>query len=162
MRGSERATALADDFAAANAEALAFARSCADSQWAVTVPEEGWPVGVVLHHIAEGHANSARWLRGMARGDGVAESAEDIDRANAVHAVRSEGAGRAETVALLETNGTLLEETLRGLGDAELDRIAPFGPAGGRPLATVDLAAVAARHTREHLAHAVAAAGRPG
>jgi hypothetical protein len=112
----------------------------------------------VLHHIAEGHANSVRWLHGMACGDGVAESAEDIDRANAVHAVRSMDAGRAETVALLESNGALMESTLRGLGDEELDRTAPFGPAGGRELATVDLAAVAARHTREHLAHAVAAA----
>ncbi len=114
----------------------------------------------MLHHIAEGHANSVRWLHGMACGDGVAESAEDIDRANAVHAVRSMDAGRAETVALLESNGALMESTLRGLGDEELDRTAPFGPAGGRELATVDLAAVAARHTREHLAHAVAAVGR--
>ena len=97
----------------------------------------------------------------MACGDGVPESAEDIDRANAVHAVRSTGAGRAETVALLEANGAAAggdaaRPRRRGAGPAPL----PFGPAGGRELATVDLAAVAARHTREHLAHAVAAVVR--
>ena len=49
--------------------------------------------------------------------------------------------GPAETVALLEANGALLQATLRGLSDEELGRRAPFGPAGGRELATQDLAA---------------------
>ena len=157
---SERAKVLADDFAAANADALAFAQGCTDTEWALSVPGEGWSVGVLLHHIAEGHAHGARWLEGMARGDGVAESAEDIDRVNAAHAVRAEAVGPAETMALLEANGELMEEALRGLSDEDLDRTAPFGPAGGRQLPTGDLAAVAARHTREHLAHARTAVAR--
>jgi hypothetical protein len=157
---SERAAALAEDFAAANADAVSFARSCTDGEWAVPVPGEGWTVGVVLHHVAEGHANSERWLQAMARGEGVAESAEDIDRANAAHALRAEDAGPAETVALLESNGALLEATQHGLSDEELDRTAPFGPAGAQELSTVDLAAVAARHTREHLTHAGGAVAR--
>lgn len=157
---SERAAALADDFVAANAAALAFAQACTEREWALSVPGEGWTVGVVLHHIAEGHAHGARWLQDMARGEGVTETAEDIDRVNAAHAVRAEAVGPAETVALLEVNGDVLEEALRGLSDEELDRTAPFGPAGGRRLPTVDLAAVVARHTREHLAHARGAVGR--
>jgi hypothetical protein len=157
---SERAAVLADDFVAANADALAFARTCTDSEWALSVPGEGWTVGVVLHHIAEGHAHGAHWLEDMARRDGVAETAADIDRVNAAHAVRAVAVGPAETVALLEVNGDLLEEVLRGLSDDELDRTAPFGPAGGRRLPTGDLAAVAARHTREHLAHARDAVAR--
>ena len=68
--------------------------------------------------------------------------------------------GPAETVALLEVNGNLLEEALRVLSDEDLDRTAPFGPAGGRQLPSGDLAAVAARHTREHLAHARDAVAR--
>ena len=66
---------------------------------------------------------------------------------------------QAETVALLEENGARLEALLRSLSDEELDRAAPFGPAGGRLLPTGALAAVAARHAREHLAHAREAAG---
>ena len=157
---SERATALADDFVAANAEALEFARGCGARSWALTVPGEGWSVGVVLHHIAEGHAHAAHWLEDMARGEGVVETAEDIDRTNAAHAVRAEAVSPAETVALLVANGDLLEGAFRGLGDEDLDRTAPFGPAGGRRMATGDLAVVAARHTREHLAHVRSAVHR--
>jgi uncharacterized damage-inducible protein DinB len=157
---TERATELADDFAAANGEAIAFARSCSEADWALPVPGEGWTVGVVLHHIAEGHSHAYHWLRAMASGEGVAESAEDIDRANAEHAVRAEDADSDETVALLEEKGARLVLTLRKLSDEDLARTAPFGPAGGRMLPTADLAPVAARHTREHLAHARSAVRR--
>ena len=68
--------------------------------------------------------------------------------------MRAEATRRDETVALLRVNGSQLEEALRALSDEELDRAAPFGPAGGRPFRTEDLAAVPARHTREHLTHA--------
>ncbi len=37
---SERAAALADEFAAANAAAVAFARSCSEDQWRTVVPGE--------------------------------------------------------------------------------------------------------------------------
>jgi hypothetical protein len=151
---SERAAEIADEFAAANAEVLAFARSCSEEQWLRTVPGEGWTVGVVVHHVAEGHAQGLRWLQAMARGDGVADTAEGIDAVNEAHAARAEGIGPAETLVLLESNGAELESALRGLTDEELDRRAPFGPAGGRELPTVDLAVVTARHAREHLAHA--------
>jgi uncharacterized damage-inducible protein DinB len=150
---SDRAQALADDFAQANEEALVFARSCSDEQWALTVPGEGWTVGVVLHHIAEGHAHVLRWIGDMASGRGVSDTAAEIDKENAAHAVRAESAGPAETLALLQTAGSRLEEALRGLSDAELDRNSAFGPAGGRGLPTEQLAAVSARHTREHLVH---------
>ena len=53
---SERSERLADDFAVVNAEAVAFARSCPVAAWQAPVPGEEWTVGVVLHHIAEGHA----------------------------------------------------------------------------------------------------------
>jgi hypothetical protein len=88
----------------------------------------------------------------------VPETAEEIDRANAVHAVEAASITPAETVTLLMDGGARLEALLRALSDEELDRSAPFGPAGGRTFPTVDLAAVPARHTRDHLAHARAEA----
>jgi hypothetical protein len=154
---AERSDALASDFGRANGKALAFARSCTDDQWARTVPGEGWSVGVVLHHIAEGHAHGVRWLGEMASGRGVTDTAEEIDRDNAAHAARAGAVGQDETVALLRTNGTRLEETLRGLSDEDLDRSAAFGPAGGRSFPTGELAAVPTRHTLEHLSHAMEA-----
>jgi hypothetical protein len=140
---------------------LAFVRSCSEEQWRRTVAEEGWTVGVVVHHVAEGHQQGLRWFRAMAQGDGVADTVEGIDRVNAAHAVRAEGIGPAETFVLLESNGAELESALRALTDEELDRCAPFGPAGGRELPTVDLAVVSARHAREHLAHARRAVNGP-
>lgn len=151
---SERAVALADDFAAANAEAMAFVRGCTDSQWKTPVPGEEWSVGVVLHHIAVAHGHGVHWLQDMISGKGVAQTAEDIDRDNAVHAARMNAVGRDDTLALLEQNGAQLQSLLRALHDDELDRSAPFGPAGGRAVPVEALAAVGARHTREHLGHA--------
>jgi uncharacterized damage-inducible protein DinB len=159
--GSERAAAFADDFAAVNAQAVAFARSCGADDWARPVPGEDWSVGVVLHHIAEGHANGYRWLSAMSAGTAVTDSAEDIDRANAEHARRAESAGAADTVALLEENGDRLEDLLRSLSDEQLDRTAPFGPAGGAVFATADFAPVTARHAQEHLEHARRACDHP-
>jgi hypothetical protein len=151
---SERGAALADDFAAANAEAIAFARGCSGDEWDTAVPGEDWSVGVVLHHIAEGHGQASRWLQAMSRGEGVTDTAQDIDRANAAHAVRAQAVGPDETIVLLEVRGAELEALLRRLDDEQLDRTAPFGPAGGRIFASADLAPVAAGHTREHLGHA--------
>jgi hypothetical protein len=158
----ERSGALADDFVAANEEVAAFACSCDEDAWVRPVPGEDWTVGVVIHHIAEGHAQALRWLDEMAYRDGVSDTAEGIDEANARHAVRARGVTQAETVALLEENGGRLEVLLRSLGDEELDRAAPFGPAGGQALPTAALAAVAARHAREHLSHARKAVGGEG
>jgi hypothetical protein len=157
--GSKRAAALADDFAAAHAEAVAFTRACPDAAWGATVPGEGWTVGVTLHHIAESYEQSRRWVAAMAKGEGVVDTTETIDRANAVHAARVASVSPADTLALLEENGTALEAALRACSDDELETSAPFGPAGGAVFPTAELAALPARHTREHLAHARGAAG---
>jgi hypothetical protein len=154
---SERALAVAADFAAANHDALQLAGSCSDAEWALVVPGEGWNVGVVFHHIGEGHAQMLRWLQSMVTGEGVPESAEDIDQANAAHAVRAAAVGQVETAVLLANNGALMEQMIRGLSDDELDRRASFGPAGGRFFSTYELASVPARHTRDHLSRVMRA-----
>ena len=103
---SERATALADDFAAANAEVMAFARSCSDAEWAVTVPGEEWTVGVVLHHIAEGHAHGAALAATRWRGATACHRHRRGHRPGQRRARRAgRDAGPDETVALLEDNG---------------------------------------------------------
>ena len=154
---SERAAALADDFVAANAEVVAFARSCGEDEWALPVPGEEWTVGVVLHHIAEGTGTACAGWRRWPRGDGVAETAADIDRANAAHAVRPGRSGRPRPSPSSRRTAPGSKRVLRSLSDEELDRRRPSARPAGRIFPTVDLAAVAARHTREHLAHARAA-----
>ena len=151
---SERAAALADEFAAANDAAIAFAESCSESQWRTVVPGEEWTVGVVLHHVAGGPRPGARWLRFMTAGEGVADTGDDIDRHNVTHAEQWSDVSVADTVALLRDNGQRTEALLRALTDEELDRTAPFGPAGGQLFPVAQLAVVASRHPRGHLAHA--------
>jgi uncharacterized damage-inducible protein DinB len=151
---SSRADELADNFAAANREVIAFARSCSDEQWQTIVPGEAWPVSVVIHHIAEGHHGAREWLETMTKGDAVTTTVDDIDGRNLVHATQYADVSVDEAVALLETNGALMEAVLRGLSDADLAREAPFGPADGQPLPVEQLAKVTAGHALGHLASA--------
>ena len=118
------------------------------------MPGEEWTVGVLVHHVAESYALSERWLRTMSDGAPVTETGSDLDESNAEHARRAAQVTVAAAPSLLVVNGARLEATLRMLTDEELDRSAEFGPAGGRALPTAQIAAVAARHPREHLSHA--------
>jgi hypothetical protein len=149
---------LADDFAAANAEVIAFARACSAAQWQTLVPGEEWSVGVVIHHIAEGYAQGLRWLTAMVRGEPVVDTTDDIDLRNLEHTDRVWDCTVAGTVALLEANGAQTESVLRNLSAENLSQTAPFGPAGGQVLPAGAFAAVCAGHARGHLAHARAAA----
>jgi hypothetical protein len=150
----ETSAELADDFAAANAEVIAFARSCTPTQWLTPVPGEEWTVGVVIHHIAEGHAQGVRWSTAMVRGDPVVDTVHDIDQRNVDHAERERTCTVARTIALLEENGAQAESVLRSLSADDLVQTAPFGPAGGQVLPAGAFAAVFAGHARGHLAHA--------
>jgi DinB family protein len=149
-----RAAELADSFVATNQEVIAFARSCSDEQWQTLVPGEDWPVSVVIHHIAEGHANARAWLETMVKGEEVTTTLDEIHGRNAEHAARSADVSIDEAVALLESNGSLMASLLRGLTDEDLVRTAPFGPADGRALPVEQMAAVTAKHAQGHLAHA--------
>jgi hypothetical protein len=153
---------LADDFAAANAEVIAFARACSDGQWQTLVSGEEWAVGVVIHHIAEGYAQGLRWLSAMVRGEPVVDTTHDIDLRNVEHTDRQGDCTVPATVALLEANGAQTESALRHLSAENLAQTAPFGPAGGQELAAGAFAAVCAGHARGHLAHARAAAQGEG
>jgi hypothetical protein len=154
---SERAASLADEFVDANDAVIAFAQSCSDAQWRTVVPGEGWTVGVVLHHIAEGHALGVRWLTSMVAGEGVSDTGEDIDHHNVTHAERCADVNVADTVALLRENGRRTELLIRQFSDEDLERTAPFGPADGQALPVGQLAAQSSRHARGHLAHATEA-----
>ncbi len=151
---NERAEGFADEFATANQEAIDFVGSCSEEQWQTIVLGEEWTVGVVLHHIAESHMNGLRWLESMARGEPVTDTVGDIEDRNVEHGRRSSGVPIVMTITLLRENGRRTEEVLRRLTDQELARTAPFGPAGGRLMPAEGMAAVLARHAREHLSHA--------
>ncbi|HXQ44424.1 MAG TPA: DinB family protein [Acidimicrobiales bacterium] len=142
---------IADDFAAANGEAIAFVEGCTDGQWTTVVGGEDWPVGVVLHHIAVGHLQMIDWLGLARRGQEITTKASEIDADNARHARDFAAVARDETIEGLRRHGAHLAEVIRGLSRAELATTASFGPGDGVEVPTEQLALVAARHCRTHL-----------
>lgn len=154
------ASELADDFEAANTEVVDFAESCTPDQWRTKVAGEEWPVCVLVHHVAEGHALVSGWIDSVRRNGAVEGTAGAIDELNALHATKYATVTVAEAVGLLRSNGAKASETLRSLSAEELASSAPFGPADGRPMPLEGIAAAAAAHARRHMASAMAAIGR--
>jgi hypothetical protein len=140
---------LAGRFEEANAEIVSFAESCTHDQWCTLVPGEEWPVGVLMHHVAQGHELVAGWVRTVVDGGDVTATADGVDESNARHARDCANVGVAETAAFF-----------RSLDDGQLGRSGAFGPAQGASFTAEELAGAAERHVHSHLASARAALGR--
>lgn len=122
---------LADAFEAANQRLIERVQALTDEQWARTVEETGWSVGVTAHHLAESHAGLSRMVATIASGEDFPPVTPDaLNRGNAEHARRAAHATREETVALARENGAEAAAMLRSLSDAGLQNTFSF-PAGG-------------------------------
>jgi uncharacterized damage-inducible protein DinB len=120
----QRAAALADRFEGMNQQLLEAIEGCSDAEWRTTTSREGWPVGVVAHHVATGHRTIAELIRLAATGQPEpAMTLEMLDRINAGHAAEHARCTKAETLELLRHNGSWAAGMVRGLTDDELDRI---------------------------------------
>ena len=79
---SQRRQVLVNQFEQASQEMIATVERCSDAQWTTKTSSEAWSVGVVAHHVAQGHGISADEARG--RGWQAAVHPEDrpklIDR----------------------------------------------------------------------------------
>ena len=94
-----------------------------DAEWKKVTSAEKWTVGVVAHHVAQGHAGIGGIVEMVAKGQTVPPLTMDmIHEGNAKHAVEFASTTKAETLALLHTNGAKAAGIVRGLSDAELDR----------------------------------------
>lgn len=145
---------LAGEFEAANDEVIAFVETCPDEGWGSMVTGEDWSVGVVMHHIAVGHVQMLDWLDRARRGDAITKTASEIDADNARHARDFADVTRADTAEQLRRHGAALRECISGFSADELATSVPFGPGDGMAVTTEQLASVAARHCRTHLAGA--------
>ena len=120
---SERARTLAERFEQANRELIQTVEGLSDAQWRTKTTGEGWSVGVVAHHVAGGHQGIAGIVKKIAHGEPFTFDMDMIHKGNAEHAVQYANTTKAETLALLRQNGAAATATVRGLGDAELDRV---------------------------------------
>jgi hypothetical protein len=154
-----RGEGYAVDLEQATEQLIEFIESCTDEQWSTLVPGEEWTVGVLVHHCAVGNDSARGWLGEMVDGSGVITTDEQNDAANARHAEEFADVTRGETIGLLQRTAPATAAYLRGLSDEELDRSAPFGPAGGAVLTADRFAQNVSRHPLGHLEHARAALG---
>jgi hypothetical protein len=151
---TEGAQEIAREVDAANDEVISFVESCTDGQWTTMVRGEEWPVGVVIHHIAVGHMLMLDWIDRARRGEDITTTAAEIDADNARHARRFAGVARADTVEELRRHGAALARCIGGLCADELAVSVSFGPGDGMAVTAGELAPVAVRHCRTHLAAA--------
>ena len=146
---SERARHLAQQFEQANHALIATVDRLSDDQWRAKTPGDGRSVGVVAHHVAEGHKGIAGLAGAIAHGQPVPPLTMDmIHQGNATHAAQHAHCTKAETLALLRQNGAAAAATVRGLGETELDRTATL------PLGTMSASQVIERiligHVHDH------------
>lgn len=151
---SERAQTLANQFSAELDGLIALAEGCTADQWQTTTADEGWPVGVVAHHVAVSFPVVTKWMQKVATGRPVSLPRSAIDEANALHAKEAPNYPQAETIALLRSNGAALIAAMLTLSDEELKTGAPMAPAEGQTL-TADqvIRHIIIRHVVDHKAH---------
>jgi DinB superfamily len=153
--GATRAQEMID----ANAEFVAFIATCTDEEWGRICAAEGWPVGVVAHHIAWGHEVSAGWIRTIRSGRDVPGSPEAHNAGNAAKAAEMAGVSRDEVIQIANRNLNGLTALLRSLTAEDLSKSATFGPGAGMEM-SVDQLAGARGHLDRHLGSIRAAVGR--
>lgn len=147
------ARALAEEFERVNDEVIAAVEGCTAADWRAVCAREGWTIGVVAHHIANGYDQDgavARLIGAVAQGQPL--PAPPAPGYNERHAARYADCTREETAALLRRNGAAGAALIRSLTDGELDHTSG-SPRGGppRPLRQL-IERIFTAHARDHLA----------
>ena len=134
---SRRADALAERIEQ-GAEALAaFAEGLSATEWQMVVPNEGRPVGVLLHHVAVLCPMLVDMAGALAEGKPITGMTWDhIHQMNAQHAQEQAAVGKEETIALLRSSSKAAAERVRAFIDEELDNGATVCLYADTPLTT--------------------------
>ncbi len=154
------AVELARDFDELVAEVISYAESCTAEEWRQLCPNEERSVGVVFDHIADGYVAIERWIASHISGRPVTITPDAIHAANAVHAQSVATRPQAETISHLRDSADGTSELIGTLTEEELHIAHPFGPAGGLPVETTRLVALASGHASSHFESIRRAVGR--
>ena len=134
---SKRAEALAQRVAQGHQELVAFIEGCSEAEWQTYSPDEGRPVGVLVHHVASMLPAEIDLVKVLASGQSITGvTMEMVDQINAEHADENAQSSREETLELLKRTSEMAVATLRELGDEELDQAAPVSLHSDAPLTT--------------------------
>jgi len=149
----ERISEAVRQFDEVHAEVVAFVLACDERDWRERTTVEGWPVGVVAHHIAVGYTTAMGWIDHLRAGEAVPGNPEAHDAGNAEHAAVFDQTTKAETLADLEANAATFREFLVRIEPDELSSEAVHGPAGGVVISVERMVRATAGHPRLHLEH---------
>ena len=120
---AERAEALAVKFEAVNGDVIATVEAASDQHWAAVTTEEGWPVGVVAHHIGEGYPLITALIQALGSGADVPSwTIDKIDQSNKEHAAQFASVTKEETLMALRSGGSAAASAVRSLSDNQLVR----------------------------------------
>jgi hypothetical protein len=140
-----------------HADVVVFVRDCTERDWRERTTVEGWPVGVVAHHIAVGYTTAMGWIDHLRRSEPVPGNEDTHDEGNALHAAEFASTTKGRTLADLEANAARFREFLVGITAEEMPREAEHGPAGGHVISVERMVGATARHPRAHLDNMIAA-----
>lgn len=148
---NERIQELADRFEQANAEATAAVERLSAADWQKRTGE-GWTVAATAHHIAIVHEGIVAFVAEVANGTARQRSEMgSINESNARHAEEYAVCSKDEVLAEMRSRGAAAAAILRGLTDAQLDRVTDAIP--GMPVVSteriIEMALIG--HVTEHL-----------
>jgi len=157
-----RAQALAAALEQGATALITFAEGLTDAEWQTTVPKDGRKVGVIVHHVADVYPLEVQLAQKLASGGALTDVTWDaVHTMNAGHSQAQAAVSRADAIAHLRTNSAAAAAAIRGVSDADLDRIAPNSLYGNAPLTCqFMLEDHAVRHSYHHLAKLKAALGK--
>jgi hypothetical protein len=116
---------------------MAFVEGFLEAEWQTLCPDEGRPVGVLVHHVANFYPAEADLIKVLASGQGITDISMDmVDQMNAEHAETQAHCTKEETLELLQRNSASIANVIRELDDEQLDRAAPISLHWGAPLTT--------------------------
>jgi hypothetical protein len=124
-------------------------RPLSSEQWTLICPNEGWPVGYVVHHIGQGFGRPGGWIEQALAGDDPFDfSWEVTHELNARRRQRLGLPSKDEALTFLRLSASHFAELVGSLSDAQLE-VAGFRQ--GSVTRTIEwIAKIVIRHVDEH------------
>lgn len=130
-----RAEVLAERIEQGAEEFIAAVENLSDEQWQTPCGSEQRSVGVLVHHVGTMYPIEADVVRMLAEnGEAPGVDWPAVHGINANHATTNAAADKSAAIALVRNNVQAAVETVRGLSDAQLDRVAPNALAWNAPM----------------------------
>ena len=159
-----RSDLLADRIVQGAEELASFAEKLSDGDWNRPLSTNGSdrrPIGVIVNHVAFVYPIEIDCVNGIAAGQAVPVSWEDVAQLNAKHAGDTAKTTKAQTLELLRKNSRAAADAVRKLTDEQLDSAAAFGLSYGAPVtAQFVIEDHPVRHSWHHLAKIKKSLGR--